>query len=426
MALRICLDARVISGKGGIEQVIIGLASGLSKLTDGDEEYLFWTYEDHDEWLRPYVHGPCRILAGPTPGHQDRTMTWLCEHAPRLRRFYHKLKYSRGPRSIRLEQSDGTIERAKIDVMHFTKQGAFLTDIPSIYQPHDLQHLHLPQFFTPWEHMQRELKYRAFCHQAQMVVAMSSWGKRDLVQQYGLPCEKVFVVPWGPVTTAYPRPSNTDLKAAGDKFRLLSEFVFYPAVTWQHKNHLALISALAILRDKYHLPVQLICSGQIDGYYSTIRQHIRELGLSEQVQFLGFVSPLELQCLYQLCRCVILPTKFEGFGMPLMEAFLAGAPAACSNVTCLPELAGDAALLFDPDRPSEIAETIERLWTNGALRAALAGRGKENVSRFNWEHTARIFRTHYRRLANLTLNDEDHALLDGSQDGALSNEGIVV
>src|ERR1700674_2609321 len=194
--LRICLDARVISGKGGVEQVIIGLASGLSKLTDGDEEYLFWTYENAEDWLRPYVHGPCRILTGPAERHRDRAKIWVSEHAPPLQSFYHKLKYSHSPRSIQLEKSDGTIERAKVDVMHFTKQGAFLTDIPSIYQPHDLQHLHLPQFFTPWLRMGRELRYRAFCHQARMVVAMSPWGKRDLVQQYGLPPEKVSVIPW--------------------------------------------------------------------------------------------------------------------------------------------------------------------------------------------------------------------------------------
>ena len=187
-------------------------------------------------------------------------------------------------------------------------------------------------------------------------------------------------------------------------------------MTWEHKNHLTLLSALALLRDRYHLPVQLICSGQISGFFPKIKEHIRDLRLNDQVRFLGFVSPLELQCLYQLCRCVIFPTKFEGFGMPLLEAFLAGAPAACSNVTCLPELAGDAAFLFDPGTSSEVAEAIRRLWTDGALRATLADRGRRNVSRFTWERTARIFRAHYRRIANRTLSEEDHALLDGSKD----------
>lgn len=102
--------------------------------------------------------------------------------------------------------------------------------------------------------------------------------------------------------------------------------------------------------------------------------------------------------------------------MPLLEAFLAGAPAACSNVTCLPELAGDAALLFDPGSPSEIAEAIRRLWTDGVLRATLADRGRRNVSHFTWEHTARIFRAHYRRLANRQLSEQDHALLNRSKD----------
>ena len=412
--LRICLDARLISGRGGIEQVIIGLASGLSKLTDGDEQYLLWTLQNADEWLRPYVYGPCRILPGPADRHKDTAMTWLSEHAPRLRRFYHKVKYSRGRRSMHLEKSDGTIEKAKVDVMHFTKQGAFLTNVSSIYQPHDLQHLHLPQFFTPWHSMDRELKYRAFCQQARMVVAMSSWGKRDLVQHYGLSPEKVCVIPWAPVTAAYPYPSSSDLEAARKKFRLAGEFAYYPAATWQHKNHLSLLSALAVLREKYGLSIPLICSGQISSFFPNIKKQIRDLRLCDQARFIGFVSPLELQCLYRLCRCVIFPTKFEGFGMPLLEAFLAGAPTACSNVTCLPELAADAALLFDPDKPDQIADAIRRLWTDGALRAVLADRGLENVSRFSWERTARIFRAHYRRLGNRRLTEEDRELLDGN------------
>lgn len=415
--LRVCLDARLFSGNdGGVEQVIIGLASGLSKLNDGDEEYLFWTFVNRDEWLRPYVNGRCRMLATPSDRYRLRATAWLSQRTPRLRSVYHQVKYAHSRRSIRLEQSDGTIERANIDVMHFTKQGAFLTDVPSIYQPHDLQHLHLPQFFTRWHWMEREWKYRAFCEQAKMVVAMSTWGKRDLVGRYELGPEKVWVIPWAPVTAAYPVPSQADLDATSNRFRLDREFVYYPAATWPHKNHLTLLSALAILRDTHGLSIPLVCSGQTSSCFPQIKKKIRELGLSEQVRFVGFVSALELQCLYRLCRSVIFPTQFEGFGMPLLEAFLAEVPAGCSNVTCLPELAGGAALLFDPNNAFEMAEAIRKLWTDGVLRAELARRGTEVASRYSWERTARIFRAHYRRLANRKLNDDDLAILNGSKD----------
>jgi glycosyltransferase involved in cell wall biosynthesis len=410
--LRICLDARLsATTSGGVGQVIIGLASALSKLADGDEEYFFLTFQDGDAWLRPYVHGPCRILAGP-PERLSRTKCWLSAYAPRLRAIHHKIKCLAGEKFIKLQKSDGTIERTKVDVMHFTKQGAFLTDVPSIYQPHDLQHLHLPQFHTPWQRMEREFTYRTFCKQARMVVAMSSWGKRDLIRQYALPADKVYVIPWAPVTTAYAVAVDSDLVDIRKKFNLPEAFAFYPALTWPHKNHLNLLSALAILRDKHDLAVPLVCSGETRHFFSQIKKHIQALGLTNQVQFLGFVSSLELKCLYRLSRCLIFPSKFEGFGMPVTEAFEAGVPAACSNVTCLPELAGHAALLFDPDRPDEIAEAVRQLWTDATLRATLAERGRKNVSRFTWEHTARTFRAHYRRLASRPLRQGDRDLLE--------------
>ncbi len=89
-----------------------------------------------------------------------------------------------------------------------------------------------------------------------------------------------------------------------------------------------------------------------------------------------------------------------------------GVPVACSNATSLPQLAGDAALVFDYDKPDKIAEAIFRLWTDEALRKTLIERGKLRVAQFTWERTVRLFRAHYRRIANRFLTEEDHALLN--------------
>lgn len=97
----------------------------------------------------------------------------------------------------------------------------------------------------------------------------------------------------------------------------------------------------------------------------------------------------------------------------MWEAFLAGAPVACSAVTSLPEQAGDAALLFDPDRPEEMAGAIARLWTDAALRERLIARARERVAEFTWDRTARTFRAHYRRLMGRWLAPDDRELLDG-------------
>ena len=120
---------------------------------------------------------------------------------------------------------------------------------------------------------------------------------------------------------------------------------------------------------------------------------------------------MDLKCLYRLARATVIPTKFEAASGPLWDSFIAGTPAACSTVTSLPEQAGDAALLFDPERPYEIAGAIAALWTDTELRTELRRRGAVNVQRFSWNRTARIFRAHYRRIASRPLAEADLELL---------------
>ena len=107
----------------------------------------------------------------------------------------------------------------------------------------------------------------------------------------------------------------------------------------------------------------------------------------------------------------MIPTKFEAASFPLWEAFSAGVAAASSNVTSLPEQAGDAALLFDPDSLDDMAAAIDRLWNDSALRRLLIERGRARVDAFRWDRTARTFRAHYRRLAGRPLSHEDQSLV---------------
>lgn len=410
--LRIGVDARLTSGaSGGVEQVIIGLASGLSQLTDGDEEYLFLTHAGSDEWIRPYVQGPCRILQGPPPNGQPGWKQSL-KSIPAVRGVWNRLSPLAGHRTVSVPTSDGTVERAGVEVMHFPKPNGFLTDVPSIYHPWDLQHLHLPQFFGPRARLVREVMYRTLCEQATMVSVASAWHKRDLIRHYGIPEEKVQIVPMAPVLSAYPTLGGDDeLSATRQKFSLPEAFVYYPAQTWAHKNHIGLLEALAILRDRHQLKVPLVSSGRCNEFFPKIMRRARKLQITDQMWFLGFVNPLQVRCLYELCRGMVFPSKFEGWGLPLGEAFMAGAPVACSNVTSLPEQASDAALVFDPDSPEDIADAIRRLWTEEGLRKTLVERGKRNVSLFTWDRTARTFRAHYRRIANRSLTEEDHQRL---------------
>ncbi|MGC1802062.1 MAG: glycosyltransferase family 1 protein [Solirubrobacterales bacterium] len=409
--MRVCIDARTETGLlGGVEQVVIGLAHGLSRLDDGSEEYLFLTTPGKDAWILPYLHGPCRAMpAGEPPVwalRRYKARDWLSRHLPFVRR---PLTPQPGPERVMI--SDGTVEWAGIDVVHFPCQMAFLTQVPSIYHPHDLQHLHLPELFTEEDLELRGLWYRAFCEQAALVVMMTSWGRRDLIRHFGLPPEKVVVVPWGSVMDAYPQPSPQQIAETRAALGLPDRFIFYPAQTWRHKNHEGLLETLALIRDRHGEVPPLVCSGHLNDFHPTLERRASELGLQDSVNFVGFVTPLELRCLYEMATALVFPSRFEGWGMPVSEAFASDLPVASSSATGLDEVVGEAALTFDPERPDQIADAVWRLWTDPQLRATLVERGRRRSEGSRVDHAVRVFRAHYRRIAGRRLSDEDRALL---------------
>ena len=402
--LKIAIDARLQDGRsGGIQQVVIGLAHGLSQLTGGDEEFHFLVYPDREDhaWLKPYLGGACRLLPvkeGPTAG--TGASRWNPQSiVNRLGRY---VSAGLGGRKCFVPTSDGTIEREGIDVMHFTLVKGFRTQIPSIFHPHDLQHRHLPEYFDWRTRTIRDRIRQALCQQADVVGVMTEWGRQDLIDLYGTAPDKVHVIPWAPTQQAYAEPSDADAAELRTRLDLPDAFAFYPSKTYPHKNHLGLLDAVSLLQDEYGLNVPLVFSGPEGEAYPEIVARIRERKLESLVRHVGFVSPADMTNLYRLCRCVVFPTRFEGWGFPLTEAFFAGAPVACSNATCLPEIAGDAALLFDPMDVPEMAQQIRRLWTDADLRTQLAERGVQRVSQYQWVDVARQCQQLYHQITSAT------------------------
>lgn len=401
------LEARFVSGEwGGVESVVAGLASGLSTL-DGDE-FIFLTLAGHDDWLRPYVHGSARRQeVVPSGARRRRFRRRLREAAPWLAAAAGHM-----PRALGnpVPASDGWVERLGVDVVHLTVQSGFRTSIPTMYHPHDLQHVHLPEFFRPNQRLWRERAYRTLCEQATMVAVASTWTKHDVEGHFGLSPQKVVVVPLAPPLAAVRPPAADEATRIAARLRLPERYLLYPAQTWPHKNHLRLVEALRLLGDR-GLRVDLVLTGMRNDHARQVEARASALGVDEQIRWLGFVTPAELDVVYRRARAVVIPSLFEAASAPLWEAFQVGVPAACSNVTSLPDQAGDAALVFDPHDPVAIADAIGRIWTDEALRAALVDRGRRRVGEYSWPRTARIFRAHYRRIAGRTLSDEDHHLL---------------
>ena len=207
--LRVVIDARLRDGEsGGVQQTLLGLAHGLSQL-DGDEQYLFLGIPESCDWLRPHLRGRCSLLPCPSRAVPDATalrrLTRRLADVEWVRRSIERGALGHFAR-VEVPRSDGTIERAGADVMHFALQGGFWTAVPSIYVPHDLQHAHHLEYFSPLELRWRAAHYGPLAQQARAVVALSRWGKRDLATHLHLAPEKVHVIGWAPAIDAYGRP----------------------------------------------------------------------------------------------------------------------------------------------------------------------------------------------------------------------------
>jgi glycosyltransferase involved in cell wall biosynthesis len=291
--------------------------------------------------------------------------------------------------------SDEFVESQGFDLVHFPTQVAYKTSLPSIYQPHDLQHLHYPQYFRKDEFAQRESWYRAFCAQATFVCVQTQWTKADVVAKYNLRPETVAVIPWG-VALDHDLVA-TKPTALKRKYKVGDRFFFYPAVTWPHKNHLCLLHALRTLRDEHNLTPSLVCTGAVTSYHKVLARAASETGIADQVRYLGFVPIEDLQGLYDAATAMVYPSRFEGFGLPILEAFHAGTPVLCSNSSVLPEVAQDGALYFDPDDAGELAALMFQVLQRAQTRTDLAEAGRRVVSQYSFENTARQFQALYRR-----------------------------
>jgi glycosyltransferase involved in cell wall biosynthesis len=219
------------------------------------------------------------------------------------------------------------------------------------------------------------------------VIVISRNTREDLVRLVGIARERVDVVPNGLGTVARETPvPERELRARFDLGKrpiLLSLSAKRP-----HKNLGALIGALARIPPD-HRPL-LVLPGYPTWHEQELRERAASAGVAADVRFLGWVSGAEIEGLWALAEAFVFPSLYEGFGLPVLEAMARGVPVACSNASSLPEVAGDAALMFDPRDSAAIASAIERLLADPAEAARLRALGKARAREFTWERTARL------------------------------------
>jgi glycosyltransferase involved in cell wall biosynthesis len=286
--------------------------------------------------------------------------------------------------------------RARVDLVHSLASTAPLWGpFRRVTTVHDLIYARFPDAHSGLRDRGMRLLVPAAVRRSQRVLADSQSTRTDLIELLGASPERIDVAPLGlaPIRRDVAL-SETQTRARlrlGERPVLLSLSAKRP-----HKNLLTLIGALALIATERR-PL-LVLPGYPTWHEAELRARAAELGVAGDVRLLDWVSPAELEGLWALARAFVFPSLYEGFGLPVLEAMARGVPVACSKASSLPEVAGDAALMFDPHDERVMAAAIERLLSlDESARARMREQGIARAAQFTWERTARATLDSYAR-----------------------------
>lgn len=265
--------------------------------------------------------------------------------------------------------------------------------MPTVVTVHDLIWHHAGEDWGPPEAVSamRRNALRA-ARWATRIQADSRATRDDLVEVGAISPDKIDVVPLGVAVAR--DPARTPAAQLRERFDLgKGPVILSVAQKRPYKNLVALVRLAAGLPSR----VRVVLPGAPTPYEDELRALAAELGVGDRVRFPGWVSDEDLEGLYALAKCVVVPSRFEGFGLPVLEAMARGVPVACADAMSLPEVAGDAALIFDAGDQAELDTAVSRLLTDRRLRRDLATRGRERAARFTWRATAESVLASYER-----------------------------
>jgi glycosyltransferase involved in cell wall biosynthesis len=261
----------------------------------------------------------------------------------------------------------------------------FASPVPSVVTVHDLAFIRFSQTFRAYNRAYLDLATRLSVRRAARVLVVSEHTKREVVGILGVPEERVVVTP-NAARAHFRPPEPQRLAAFRAKKGLPERFVLYVGTLEPRKNLPTLLEAYAEVARRHDAP--LIVGGGKGWLYDAVFQRLEELGLREQVRFVGYIEEEELPLWYAAATVFVFPSIYEGFGMPPLEAMACGTPVITSNSSSLPEVVGDAGLMAPPDEPAAFAAAIDRVLSDAGLRQELRERGLAQAARFTWRTTA--------------------------------------
>ncbi len=361
--MRILIDGRTIQDHfPGIGRYVYNLILALAPQVEGE----LWVLVDDRAHNTRY---PLSDLARPAGVRLINT------HVP----VFHWREQTRLPALIRELQPD---------VVHFPYNvRPFRLGLPSLLTLYDAIPRRFPGYFGRLRRWQIEIIQRLAIHSSQAFVAISEATARDFQRYYGLASGRITVTPLASDPCFHPQDADA-IAALRRRLHLPSSYILYLGSNKPHKNLPRLIVAYAQLRRQLADAPALVIAGHWDDRYPAARRLVTERHLGAFVQLLGPVSNDDLPLLYAGASLFVFPSLYEGFGLPVLEAMACGTPVACSRTSSLPEIAGDAAVLFDPTETGAITTAMLRLLQDEELRQDYGQRGISQAGRFCWSQTA--------------------------------------
>jgi glycosyltransferase involved in cell wall biosynthesis len=282
----------------------------------------------------------------------------------------------------------------------FTSPNFYDPAVPLVSIIYDLQHRYFPQFFEPSDAQQRDRAFLNACRWSRFIVCPSAYVRQTILQQATIASDRIETIPILLPHRLVKPPASESERVLASLALKPERFLLYPANFWPHKNHEALLKAFSIfLSVNAGSDLKLVLTGAASPLCNALKEGCRRASaLSKAVVFPGYLPNTAFSALLYSCLAIVFPSLFEGFGMPVVEGMAASKPVLASNRTSLPEVAGDAALYFDPANPTEIADAITRVESDSGLRRVLAEKAAARSRMFGRPeemaaHYLRVFRS---------------------------------
>lgn len=278
----------------------------------------------------------------------------------------------------------------RADIFHSPlTMGARLLAGRLIVTVHDLMHVHNPEFLPPGWVPGMTADMRSALRWADLIIAVSHFTMRDLIETFGFPESRIRVVHHGVDAAFAPLADTREIERVRVKYGIPGRYVLTVGTLEPKKNHLGLIQAFFRATDGPLADYSLVLAGGRRWAWPAVDRHLETISDAHRVILPGFVPASDLPALYNGATCFVLPSLFEGFGIPVVEAMACGTPVIASNVAALPEVVGGAGILVDPTNVSDLAEALRAVVLDERLQATLRRRGLERAKGFTWDRAAR-------------------------------------